>query len=270
VTSKAVSTARRAERSDTVKALARAGYVVTGVLYLLLGWIAVRVASGGSGESADQSGALGQLARAPGGPLLLWLAVVAFVALGAWQLLEAFLGARSGQGWGRWWSAGKAAATGAVYLVLGYAAMTFARGAGQSSRARTTDVSAALMGSPAGKVALGLAGAVILCVGGYHCFKGATRRFTQDLQGEGRSDVGRAVLVLGAIGYVAKGFALVIVGVLFVIGVLQSDPAKASGLDVALRTLGSQPYGGPLLVAVGVGLACYGVYSFARARYARL
>jgi hypothetical protein len=71
-------------------------------------------------------------------------------------------------------------------------------------------------------------------------------------------------------GYVAKGVALVVVGGLFVFAALQSDPEEATGLDGALKVVAEQSYGTVLLLLVALGLAAYGVYSFARARFARM
>src|SRR3984957_9235303 len=70
---------------------ARAGYVVSGLLHLIIGYLAIRIALG-SGGSADQSGALAALAANPGGIVALWVAVVALVVMGLWRLVETALG----------------------------------------------------------------------------------------------------------------------------------------------------------------------------------
>lgn len=264
------SAARRTGRSGALKAVARSGYAVSGVLHLLIGWLAVRLATGDAGASADQSGALAQLASAPGGRVLLWVAVVAFAVLGLWELAEAVFGGFDVQGNRTAAARVKAGARAAVYLALAASTVAFAAGLKTSSSQQTTDFTASLMGSTIGRVLLVAIGLAVLAVAGYHCYKGVTRKFTDDLQGGSGGRVGTAVVVLGVVGYVAKGVALAVVGVLFIVAVLQSDPSEASGLDGALRTLGEQPYGDPLLVAVGLGIVAYGIYSFARARYARL
>ncbi|HEX5511518.1 MAG TPA: DUF1206 domain-containing protein [Actinomycetales bacterium] len=273
MTERALTAAKKAQHSDLMTAFARLGFVVTGALFLLLGWIAARIALGGSnaGPNADQSGALAQLASAPGGPVLLWLTVIGFAALGLWHLLQGLsrLRVRPDGRRGGWSDAWKPVATGVVYIVLAYTATTFASGAGHSSKEQTRDISAVLMAHPLGKVALVVAGVVILVVAAYHVYKGVTQNFTQDLRGPGDNGVGAAVRTLGVVGYVAKGVAFAIVGVLVIVGVLNSNPAKASGLDEALRTLRAEPFGTALLLAVAVGFACYGMYMFARARYSR-
>ncbi len=72
------------------------------------------------------------------------------------------------------------------------------------------------------------------------------------------------------VGYIAKGAALLVVGVLFIAAALHRNSSEASGLDGAMRTLREQPLGQWLLTLVALGLAAYGLYSFARARFARV
>lgn len=105
-------------------------------------------------------------------------------------------------------------------------------------------------------IAVGLAVAVI---GGYHIYKGASRRFEDELRPTADHKIGAAVTATGMIGYIAKGVALLVVGVLFGWAALGSDPEKATGLDGAV-----------LLCIVGAGLMLYGVYSVLCARYASL
>jgi hypothetical protein len=73
----------------------------------------------------------------------------------------------------------------------------------------------------------------------------------------------------GVLGYIGKGVALVLVGTLFVSAAVNNSSIKATGLDGALRSLRRQAYGPWLLTAVGLGIAAFGLYNFARARHAR-
>ena len=88
--------------------------------------------------------------------------------------------------------------------------------------------------------------------------------------GASTGEVGSAIIVAGMVGYIARGIAFAVLGVLIVWAGWANDPEEAGGLDAALRTLGEQPAGSVLLILVGVGLALYGVYSLARARYVRM
>jgi hypothetical protein len=113
-------------------------------------------------------------------------------------------------------------------------------------------------------------GLVVLGVGGYHVVKGVRDKFREDLRTTPAGGTGKAALWSGRTGYAAKGVALGVLGVLFVVAAVKVEPGRAGGLDAALRTLGAAPFGAVLLVLVGLGFAAYGVYSFLRARYGRL
>lgn len=247
--------ARKAGNSEALGWVARVGYAVNGLMHLLIAWIALQLAFGGGGKHADQSGALQTLSSNGLGMVLLWVAVVGFAGLGIWQLTQVFAGHGAGE-------RTKAGAKGIVYLVLAWTAFTFATGSGKSSESQTNDLTASLMSSAAGTVLVVIVGLVILGVAVYHVYKGWSRKFLQDL----REHPGRAVVMLARFGYIAKGVALGIVGVLFVLAGVRNNPKEAGGLDQALRTLLDAPFGTALLVVVALGLAAYGIYSFARAK----
>lgn len=261
--------ARAAGDHPLVDGLARVGYAVNGVLHLLIAWITGQIALGSSGE-ADQSGALAYVRDAPGGGLMLWVAVVGFAALALWQLLEAAVGAHGGDDKERAVSRGKAVAKGLVYLVLAFTSWQFARGGSSDSGESSADFTTSIMRAPAGAWVVVLVGLVIAAVGGYHVYKGATGKFLEDLKATASGDLGRGVVYAGKAGYIAKGAALVIVGGVFVTAALGQQPEDATGLDGAIKQLAEQPYGTVLLLLVAVGLAAFGIYSLARAKYARM
>ena len=268
---KARRAAEGAGDHPALEGLARVGYAVSGLIHLLIAWIAGQVAlGGGGGGEADQGGALQQVAQAPAGAVILWIGVIGFAALALWQVLEAVVGRHGGDDKERMASRGKAAAKGGVYLALGVTTWQFASGGGSDSGETSADVTQQLMQVPGGMVLVILLGLVVVAVGVYHVYKGATKKFLEDLQGTGGGELGRGVRYAGMAGYVAKGVALVVVGGLFVFAGLQSDPEEATGLDGALKVVAEQSYGTVMLLLVALGLAAYGAYSFARARFARM
>lgn len=261
---------KRAARSDTFERLARAGHVVSGVLHLLIGYLAISVAFG-SRENIDQSGALATLADKPGGRIALWLAVAGFVALGLWRLVESVWGGQSAHTRDNSrLDRAKALALAATFFALAYSATGFAMGSGKSSGQRNAALSARLMQSFPGKTVLIMAGFVIVAVGAYHLYKGATQGFCDDLRGYQRGITRGMVKPLGVVGYLAKGLVLTGVGVLVIVASVRADPAEATGLDGALKALGAQPFGAVLLVIAGLGIITYGLYSFVMARYAKM
>jgi len=262
------STAGRIAQNPTFERFARAGFVMTGIVHLIVAYIALRIAFGGGG-TADQSGAMGQIAAAPGGKAVLWIAVVAFLLMALWRLAEAVFGSASKpdedskekEALRR----GKALAVAVVYAVLTLTAFTFARGGGKSSSGDSQSLTARLMQSTAGTVALVIGGLVVLAVGGYYVHKGFTGRFMKDLDTHSTN-----IRRLGTTGYIAKGSAIGAIGVLVILAVTSSEPDKAAGLDGALKTLGAQPYGVVLLVIAALGIAAYGLFSFVQAKHAKM
>lgn len=249
---------------------ARVGYAVNGVLHLLIAWIALQIAWFASSQTADESGALQTVADNSLGRLALWVAVVGFVALALWQLASAVAvrtggGSTSSQS-SQWAEKAKGVAKALVYSALAWTSFSFAKGKPKSSKAESADFTASLMQQTGGRALVFAIGVGIIGVGGYHVWKGWTRRFLQDLQGSPGPLLTRA----GMVGYIAQGIALGVVGVLFVAVALQKSSAEATGLDAALRSLRQQAFGPWVLSAVGLGIAAYGVYGLARARYARV
>jgi hypothetical protein len=243
-----------------VRRVARAGFVATGVVHLVIAWIAAQLALGGGSGTADQSGALRTLAKTPVGRPLLVVAVVAFTALALWLLVDAVVTADGAAD--RVKSVGKAL----VYGALAWTSIRVLMGDGGSSRKQSQSFTADVLRHNGGKVAIVVVGLAVVGIAAFHVVKGATSRFLEDLT----RNPGRLAVIAGRLGYIAKGVALAVVGLLFVSAAIRSKPAQAGGLDAALRTLLDQPFGKALLLAVAVGLACYALYSFVRARYGRL
>ncbi len=261
------SAARDASSSAGFRAVARLGYAVNGLLHVLIGGLAIGVAVGAGGQSADQSGALSQLAATPGGIVVLWAVVVGLLALALWEFVNGVLIPRGDdrKASKRVGAVGKATA----YAAVAITALTFARGASTSSSQSSTSFSAALLSAPGGVVLLVIVGLAVVGIGGFFVVKGARGTFVRDIRVPGGS-VGTATRALGQIGYIAKGIALAVVGILFVVGAVTFNPGEATGLDGALKALAALPFGTVILIAVGVGLIAYGLYGGMRARLAKL
>ena len=86
------STGRRAANSNAMRWLARAGLAARGVMYVVIGWIAVEVAFHRSNQQADRTGALHAISATPVGGVLLWLLVIGFIGMALWRLSEAVYG----------------------------------------------------------------------------------------------------------------------------------------------------------------------------------
>src|ERR1700712_505120 len=122
------------------------------------------------------------------------------------------------------------------------------------------------MESTGGKLGLVAVGAVMIAIGGYYAFKGASRRFLNDLTVDG----GPFLIPLAMCGFVAEGLVLATAGMLVVVASINADPSKARGIDAAVKALGSGRFGSILLMFAAAGFAAYGLYSFALTRYSRM
>jgi hypothetical protein len=265
--------ARQAGESDGLEHLARVGLIAFGVVHLLVAWLALQLAWGGGGESADQSGAMRTLAESPLGTPLLWVIAVGLIALAVWQAAEVLR-------WRSGWSAsgkartkalrksGNALVKAAVYITLAVLAIGFATGSGKSSSQQQQETTAGVFGWPGGQFLVGAAGLVLIGVGGWHIRKGINKHFLKQIDTSDASPSAvRLVTRLGQVGFPGKGIALALVGGLLIYAAITFDPSKAQGLDGALRTILEAPFGQILLTLVAIGIAAFGAFCLVRARY---
>ena len=267
-TSQGKATAEQAQSSKTLDIGMRVGLAAFALVHLLIAWTAIQIAWGTDNGSADSSGALRTLADSTLGTFLLWTVAVGMVALVLWQLLDAAIGHTSQEGFTllrkRVTSAGRAV----VYAVLAYQAATIASGSGGGGGNTEESTTAKIMNMTGGQLLVGAIGLAVVGVGGALIYKGVTCRFTKDLTSAATTGrTGSIVLALGQFGYSAKGLALGFIGGLFVWAAATHEPSRAGGLDDALKTVLEQPFGPWLLTAVALGIAAFGVYCIAWARW---
>ncbi|MGW0364479.1 DUF1206 domain-containing protein [Streptomyces sp. NPDC002990] len=269
------SRAERFARSGAVEAGARGGFLGRGVIYVLVGVLALRIAfADDGGQQADRGGALAEVAAKPFGSVLLWLIGVALAGMALWQLTEAIFG-KAGEG-GR--KPGKRALAAArclfyafvSYSVLAYAAGDKSSGSGSSDQ-QSNDVTATVLSWPAGQWIVAAVGAAIVCSGVWMAVQAARHKFRKDLKtGEMSARTRRVVDLLGVVGGVARGVVFATAGGFAVAAGLSHEPGQAKGVDDTLRSF-SQTSAGPwLLMLIAVGLITYGVFSWASARWRRI
>jgi hypothetical protein len=269
----AMGAARQAGESDGLEQLARVGLIAYGVVHLLVAWLALQLAWGGGGESADQSGAMRTLAESPVGTPLLWLVAVGLIALAVWQAAEVLR-------WRRGWSASGKARTKAIrksgnalikaviYITLAVLAIRFATGSGKSSSQSQQETTAGVFAWPAGQWLVGAFGLVLIGAGAWHIRKGLNKHFMKQIDTSKASPSAvRLVTRLGQVGFPGKGIALAGVGALLIWAAVTFDPSKARGLDGAMHEILGLPFGQILLTLVALGIAAFGAFCFVRARY---
>lgn len=264
--------AEQAGDSALLEGLARVGLVAYGVVHLLIGWLALQIAWGGtSGGSADSSGALSTVADQPFGKILLWLVAVGMVALALWQASQAIWGYHNRVGGKRMRKQVSSGARAVVYVALGVSAALVAVGAGSSSTQSQQEATSGVLAWPGGQLIVIVTGLVIVGVGVAGVVKGVTKSFAEEVDTSSMSPTARtAVAVLGQVGYIARGLALGVVGGLLGYAALTFDAQQAKGLDGAMRTILDQPFGQFLLTAIALGFVAFGLFAFLQARYRRM
>jgi uncharacterized protein DUF1206 len=250
--------------------LARAGFAARGIIYVIVGVLAFEVAFGGSGHEADQAGAVRTVAATPVGGVLLWLLAIGFVGMALWRLSEALRGGPAGRKAG---TRVAALARAVIYGVIAFVILKYALGLGApaSSNRQAVDLTATAMRHPGGRIAVGIAGLVLIACGAGIAYQAWTRRFLADLNvGQMGPRVRPLVVAFGRIGGIARGTVFAAAGVFLVIAAVTARAHQAKGLDATLRAFTRTPAGPWLLAVVAAGLIVFGVYSLAEARWRRL
>ena len=267
--SQAADAVEEASNHKILDVLARSGFAVMALLHVIVGAIAITIAFGQPGE-ADATGAIEQLAANPSGPVVMWACVAACMGLALWQASEATLRMR---GKPRKDRIAKLISSGFLAVAYGSVGLSFggfAVGLRGDSGDSTRDFSAALMGSPWGLWGLVAVGLTIVGIGVYFVVKGAKRGFKEELFHFEGTRRGRIIDSLGVTGHIAKGIALSLTGLLFVIAAAKHNPDESTGLDGSLQALRGHPFGPYLLVAIGAGFIAYGIFALIRARFGRM
>lgn len=258
--------ARQAQHSEWMDHAVRAGLVAYGVVHLLVAWLALQLAFGDREGKPSSSGAMHQLAEQPFGKALVWLVALGMFLLVLWRVLEAAVGHQDQDGSDRTKKRVSSAFKAVLYGAVGISAVKVAIGSGGGSG--TDSWTAKLMDLPAGQAIVVAVGLGIIGYGVYQIVKAWTEKYRKELDAEGTSgQAGRAYVLFGKIGYAAKGVAVGIVGGLFVYAGITHEAKKSGGLDQALFEVLDQPFGPVLLGLIAIGIACYGLFCFARARH---
>ena len=268
-----VGRAREVTDHPVLTHVARVGLIAYGAMHLLIGWLAARLAWGARGADADQTGALKTVADGPGGTVLLWTIGLGLLALALWQAGEVLL----------WWHGlldrehrrrtalvcAKCLAKALVYAVLGITALLFAAGIEYEADERLRELTDVVLGVPGGALLVGAIAVGVVSVGTYTLVRGLTGGFMKDIDLPAAPDRCEPLIEgIGRVGYVAKGIAFGLVGVLLWRAATSSDVSTATGLEGAMTAIAGVAAAGPwLLSGIAAGFAAFGVYALARARY---
>jgi hypothetical protein len=264
-------TARELTHSTPYDVLARAGLVARGVVFGVIGVLALEVALGAGGKATNQQGALATISRQPFGRVLLVIVAIGLAGYAVWRLVSAAIGPRDSADDGVRERV-PALASGIVYAALCFTAIKILfEGHATNGASNPKHATAGVLGWPGGPVLVTIGGLVLIGVGLYQGYQGIARKFCE----EARTDemgpgVRRAYTALGVFGFLARMVVFLLIGYGIIKAALDYDPHKAIGLDGALQQLAHASYGPALLGIVAAGLIGFALYCVADARYRRL
>lgn len=258
--------------------LARLGYAAKGIVYGIIGILAVMAAFTAGGQTTGTEGALGFISAQPFGQFLLTLTAIGLFAYAIWRLVEAIKdpehkgsdakGIAKRIGYAISGFLYGALAIQAILIVVGSMSQSEASSGGNDSKA---DWTAWVMQQPFGRWIIGLVGAIIVGVGFYRIYKAYKVKFRRKLNlSELDAEKTTWAIRISRIGIAARGVVFALTGLFLLRASAQYDPNEVKGLDGILGTLAAQPYGKFLLGLVAIGLVAYAIYMLIQSRYRRI
>jgi hypothetical protein len=257
---------------SALETLARVGFVVKGVLYMVVGVLALQVALAAGGRITSASGALSTVLRQPFGRTLLLVAAVGLLGYAVWRVLQGIFDPDYlGTGWGALATRFTLVLRGAIHGVLGYQAIQLYRGLGVSAGGSSEREAAAVAFQwPLGDwlVVVTGVGMIAFAISEVRdAIKGHLSRNmkTADL----RSEAGNWAVDVSRFGIGARAIVFGLLGWAVVVAGWSRDPSEVGSVADSLRTLAEQPgaLGRWLFGATAAGLVAYGFYEVVHARY---
>ena len=258
-------------RRPEFKWLARAGLIARGVVYGVVGLLALKLALGAGGKTTSQQGALKTIAREPFGQGLLIAVTVGLAGYAIWRLVRAGIGHGS-QEKDSAFDRVAGVASGVAYAALCVTAVKILTGAGSSGGASSPKkTTGGVLAWTGGTAIVGVAGAILIGVALYQGYKGVSRKFLDSSNtAEMSRQVKRGFTATGVFGHLARMVVFALVGFGLIKAAIDYNPRSAIGLDGALNKLVHESYGPVLLGVVAAGLIGFAVYSIADARYRKI
>lgn len=253
-------------RASRLVHFARLGYGARGVVYIIVGLLAVWGALFGVADATDTEGALQALKRQPFGLVMLLIVAAGLACFVAWRLIQSLSDADDhGADLKGLVIRGALLVSAITYATLAFFAFTLILGVGSSSGGGYNRATAWLMQQPFGRYLVGAVGLAVLGTGLAHFWKAFSGRFKKRLDA---SDAAMKVIApISAVGLAARGIVFGIVGGFLLLAAVRIDPSQARGLNSAMSWLKDQPYGVLLFIVVAAGLAAFGAYSLIEARW---
>jgi Domain of Unknown Function (DUF1206) len=269
----AVHQAKHAATNPWVERLERFGFIVRGLIYVIIGVLALQLAAGAGGATATPSSAIALIGRQPQGKLLLVLVAAGLAGYSLWGFVRAILDplGRGSDTKGLLDRAGFLVSAVSYGLLLIPTVLTLMNKPSTSTAGSTAGVPASLMSGPYGKWLVVAFGLFWIIAGAGQLITAYVAHFMRDLKTSTMSaEEVKAATWLGRIGYAARGIVFGLIGVIILQTAFAAGAKQAQGFDGALAALLHAPYGEILLGAVAIGLILFGAYSALCAKWYKM
>ena len=271
-----VEKAEETVRLPFVKSLSRFGFYTKGVLFIVIGILAISVAIGlRGGKIADPFGALGVVAQKPFGTILLMLFVVGAFGHGLWNVLR---GAADVDDVGKNWLGivKRIFFIGVGFFYVGLALsglsfLLFVTDKNANGQLPKTFVTVLLAIPLLGVLLVFLIGLGLIGAGFHECYSGISGKYQENYRSwEIKGWHGKFITFLGVLSFTARAVILALMGWFFISAAIDYNPDEVVGIDGALRTLAQSTYGTFLLFVTAFGLICHGILAFYESKHRRI
>ena len=268
-----VHKAKDAADKPWVERLERFGFVTRGLIYAVIGVLALELAAGAGGAATGPTSAIALIGRQPLGNVLLAIIAVGLAGYSLWGFVRAILDplGRGSDLQGLVDRAGFLSSGLAYGALLIPTVLALLDRPGASAPGGAAGGPAMLTSGPYGKWLVLAIGLFWIVTGAAQVYLAYTARFTRDLKTETMSAQEiKSATWLGKIGIAARGAVFALIGVIIFQTVFATGVNQPRGFDAALAALAHAPYGEVLLGAVAIGLIMFGAYSALCAKWNRI
>jgi hypothetical protein len=263
--------AKKVEYSPLVETLTRLGYAVRGVIYFMIGLLALRVVIGQGGKLANPQDAIATLGKSTVGILLLWIILIGLISYSLWGLIRAFLDPlHKGHDVKGLLERFGFIVSAFGYMVLVAPTLRYIQGNSASS-SQTPHTIFQILSIPFARWVVGIVGLGVVAGGLYQMYLGIKAHFDHQFQiyALNKDQLNLATSV-ARFGTAARGVVFAVTGILMILSAYHTDPNKQIGINAALNFLLQLPYGLWLLAFITLGLMSFGIYSLLSALWFRL
>ena len=256
-------------RRSSLKWIAKAGLTAKGIVYVLLGVLAMMAAFEWGGQSAgkaDKSGVFDLLKDSSAGSWILPILGLGLACYSAWRMVQVYQSVKGGGK--KKWKGLRYFFSGLIYFSLAVSAVRYGLQSRSGGENTQQQLASELLSKPFGQWMVGIAAVIIACIGFYQIYYGLSEKYRKHVQNMNlHNEAGRLLLSSGKLGYSARGIVWLVIAFLFIRAAMYSSSAEAGGTGKAMQVLGNSEFGTYLLGALGAGLMMYGIFNFIRARY---